>query len=63
MASANDFIGQTKKGSQNLAEARSLIYRLIRIDGEQYLAYPEDIRNDRVCVEIDAGKVTKARIT
>lgn len=62
MTTANDFIGQTKKGSQNLAEARGLIFRLIRVDAEDYLAYPEDQRMDRVCVEIDNGKVTKATV-
>lgn len=62
MATANDFIGLTKKDSQNLAEASNLIYRLIRVDSEKYLEYPEEKRNDRVCVEIDSGKVSKASI-
>lgn len=63
MAGVNDFIGQTKKGSQNIAEARGLVYRLIRIDRESYMPYPDDIRDDRVCIEIDNGKVSKAKIT
>lgn len=62
MAGSSDFIRQTKKGAQNLAEARAMIFRLIRVDGDQFFAYPDDTRNDRVCVEIDNGKVTKATI-
>lgn len=62
MARSSDFIGQTKKGAQNLAEAKNMIFRLIRVDGEAYLPYPDDSRNDRVCVEIENGKVTKASI-
>jgi hypothetical protein len=62
MAGSSDFIGQTKKGAQNLAEARTMIFRLIRVDGEHFFAYPDDTRNDRVCVEVDNGKVTKASI-
>jgi hypothetical protein len=60
--SASDFVGLSKKGSQNLAEGRNMIFRLIRIDGESYYDYPEDTRTDRICVEIDDGKVTKATI-
>ena len=62
MATANDFLGKTKKDAQNIAESKNLIFRLIRIDEEPYLAYPEDTRDDRICVEIDAGKVTSAAI-
>lgn len=54
-----DFMGLTKKGAQNLAEARNLIFRLIKIDGENFLPYPEDTRADRVCVEIENGKVAE----
>jgi hypothetical protein len=60
--SASDFVGLTKKGAQNLAEARNLIFRLIRIDDETYYEYPKDQRTDRVCVEIDSGKVSKASV-
>ncbi len=59
---ANDFLGMTKKGAQNKAEESNLIFRLIRIDSEPFLPYPEDTRTDRLCVEIDDGKVTKATI-
>jgi hypothetical protein len=62
MANANDFLGLTKKGSQNKAEMQNLIWRLIRIDNENFLDYPTDTRDDRVCIEIDNGQVTKATI-
>lgn len=62
MAKSSDFIGKTKKDAQNLAEAKNMVFRLIRIDAEPFMAYPEDTRDDRVCVEIDAGKITKATI-
>jgi len=60
MAKATDFIGLSKKSAQDLAEKRSLIFRLIRVDEEDFFSYPEDHMTDRVCVEIDKGKVTKA---
>lgn len=59
---AEDFLGMTKKGAQNHAEIRNLIFRIIRVDSDKYHDYPEDTRTDRVCVEIDNGKVTKASI-
>jgi hypothetical protein len=54
------FIGLTKKRAQDKAEVLNLIFRLIRIDNESYLDYPSDKRDDRICVEIDKGAVTKA---
>ncbi len=62
MADASKFLGMTKKGAQNKAEELNLIFRLIRIDNDNFYAYPEDKREDRVCVEIDNGSVTKATI-
>jgi len=59
---AEDFVGMTKKSAQNAAESANLIFRLIKVDGEDFLAYPEDQRTDRVCVEIEKGKVTVASI-
>ena len=59
---ANDFMGLTKKGAQNKAEALNLIFRLIRVDATTFFDYPEDKREDRVCVEIDNGSVTKVSI-
>lgn len=55
--------GRRRRARRNIAEARGLVYRLIRIDRESYMPYPDDIRDDRVCIEIDNGKVSKAKIT
>ncbi len=55
-----DFHGMSKKRAQDVAELKNLIFRLISIDGDPFLAYPEDERTDRVCVEIENGKVSKA---
>ena len=58
---AEQFKGLSKKQAQQLAEVKNLIFRLIRIGEEQYYSYPEDQRDDRVCVEIDDnGQVVKA---
>ena len=62
MAKAEDYIGLTKRSSQDKAERDSLVFRLIRIDKEDFLSYPDDERTDRICVEIDDGKVSKATI-
>jgi hypothetical protein len=59
---ANDFLGKTKKGAQDYAESKNMIFRLIRIDSENFMSYPEETLTDRVCIEIDKGKVTKATI-
>lgn len=58
--STNDFIGLSKRAAQNLAEKRNLIFRLCRVDGEKMLSHPTDYMKDRVSIEIDGGKVTKA---
>ena len=62
MSAAQDFIGMSKKSAQDKAEKRNLIFRLIRFDQEMYFSYPEDVRDDRVCVELDNGVITKAII-
>ena len=62
MSTKDEFVGLTKKGAQNLAEAKCLIFRLVSIDGETFLGYPEDERTDRICVEIEGGKVTQASV-
>jgi hypothetical protein len=62
MADANFFLGMTKRQAQDKAEGKNLIFRLIRIDAEKFMDYPEDKRDDRLCVEIDNGAVTKATI-
>ncbi len=54
------YIGLGKRTAQNKAELDNLIFRLIRVDGESFLSYPEDVREDRLCVEIDNDKVSKA---
>ncbi len=55
-----DYIGLHKKAAQNLSERHNMIFRLISIDGEPFFEHPEDKRDDRVCVEIENGKVVKA---
>jgi len=64
MITADNFMGLTKKRAQDLAEAKSMIFRLISIDGDSFLPYPEmtDKREDRICVEIENSKVIKAII-
>jgi hypothetical protein len=62
MNTSEKFIGLSKKEAQNLAELENLIFRLIRVDDKNLFSYPEDPREDRVCVEIDKGSVTKAVI-
>ena len=61
---AEEFIGLSKKRAQDIAEAKNIIFRLIRIDDELFLKYPKDIgeepRQDRICIEIDEGKVSSA---
>ena len=59
---ADAFLGLSKRRAQDVAEAKNMIFRLIRIDDQQFMAYPEETLLDRVCIEIDDGKVTKATI-
>lgn len=56
------FIGLTKKSAQDKAEKMNLIFRLISIDGKQFLPYPEDKREDRVCIEIENHKIVKVSL-
>jgi hypothetical protein len=58
----NMFIGLSKKRAQDIAESKNVVFRLIRIDDESFFPYPDDTRDDRVCVEIESGKVVKATI-
>lgn len=60
---AEDLLGMTKKRAQDEAEIRNYIFRIIRIDTTDFQAYPEDVRTDRVCVEIDNGRVSKVTLT
>lgn len=57
-----DFHGLSKWRAQDLAEFRSLVFRLVSIDGDIFLGYPADKREDRICVEIEKGSVVKATI-
>ena len=61
---AEDFLSLSKKQAQDLAESKYMIFHLVRIDDERFFDYPseEDKRFDRICVEIDRGKITKAVI-
>lgn len=56
------YIGMQKRAAQNHAERMNLIFRAVTVDGEPLLGLPQDIREDRVCVEIVADKVSKAWI-
>jgi hypothetical protein len=62
MNMADRFLGLTKKSAQDLSDQLNLIFRLIRIDNRDMLSYPDDIREDRICVEIESSKVVKATI-
>ena len=59
---AENYIGLTKKSAQDKCEARNIIFRLIRVDDKSFFDYPEDVRADRICVEIENGLVVKATI-
>lgn len=63
MINATEFLGMSKRRAQETAETKNAIFRLIRIDGESFYDYPSDVRTDRICVEIDNGKVTKAIVS
>lgn len=63
MFDAKEFLGLSKKSAQNLAEAKNIIFRLIRVDDERFFDYPTEVFYERVCIEIDNGKVTKAVAT
>ena len=61
---AEDFISLPKKNAQDLAEQLNLIFRLVRVDDRILFGYPaeDDKRDDRICVEIEKGKVVQAAI-
>lgn len=62
MVNADTFVGMSKSAGQNKAEALNLVFRLVSVNGETFLGLPEDTRDDRVCVEVNATKITKAII-
>ena len=59
---SDKYIGLPKKDAQNLAEKQSVIFRLIRVDDRNILPYPDDVRDDRICVEVENNKVVKATV-
>lgn len=59
---AEEFIGLGKKGAQDKAERLNLIFHLVSVDGEKRFGYPEDKRDDRICVELEKNKVIKAAL-
>lgn len=58
----NDFIGLSKKGAQDKADKNNLIFRLISVDGKPMFSYPTDTRTDRICIEMNNGEVTGAKL-
>lgn len=59
MLKAENYIGLPKRAAQNRAEADNILFHLVKVDGKPFFDYPTDTRTDRVCVEIEAGKVVK----
>lgn len=59
---ANDFLGLPKKNAQDLAERRNMIFRLVSVDGKEFLGWPTDQRDDRICCVIEDLKVSNAKI-
>ena len=57
--SASDFLGRTPDSAAAFAANRGLTTRVVRIDDEWFVG-TDDYRLDRVNLEIDANKVTKA---
>lgn len=62
METAERFLNLTKKSAQDMADQLNLIFRLIRVDEKNFQSYPPDKREDRICVEIEKGKVVKATV-
>jgi len=62
---AEQFIGLSKVRAQDVCEANNMIFRLIRSDNETFFDYPieSDKRTDRICVELENGRIIKATIT
>jgi hypothetical protein len=59
---AADFLGLSKRSAQDKAEQLNLIFRLVSIDGVDYLGLPTDVRTDRICAILFGGVVTQATI-
>jgi hypothetical protein len=59
---ADRFLGLSKHKAQDTAEGLNIIFRLIKVDAEEFLPYPVDVRDDRICVEIKDSKIVKATV-
>lgn len=59
---AKKYVGLTKKAAQDQADRDNLIYYLVSVDGEKRLGYPNDDRDDRLCVEMENRIIVKATI-
>lgn len=62
MIKAEKFLKMSKHKAQDTAELNNMLFHLIRIDDRVIQTYPKDVRDDRICVEIDNGQITKASI-
>lgn len=60
---ADDFLGLSKRSAQDKAEQLNLIFRLVSVDGVDFLGLPtDDARTDRICIVMFGGVVTQATI-
>lgn len=57
---SEQFLGLTKRQSYDLAEKLGLMVRIIRMGEKPLLPYPNDVRDDRICLELDERRVSKA---
>lgn len=57
--SASDYLGLTPESAEALATSRGLTTRIVRVD-DQVFPGTTDYRLDRLNIEVDANKVTKA---
>lgn len=57
-----DFLGLSKRSAQDKAEQLNLIFRLVSVDGIDFLGLPTDVRTDRICVVMFGGVVTQATL-
>lgn len=59
---ASDFLCLSKSSAQDKAEQLNLIFRLVSVDGIDFLGLPTDARTDRICIVMFGGIVTQATI-
>lgn len=58
-------LGLSKKSCQDMCEGKSLVFRLVSVDGEDFLGMPDPStvgRRDVMCIEIVNLKVVKATL-